>query len=138
MIFQQKVLKHQFILLGRLCYLYIKDIKDKPHTETSEQTVLKPSVGEIEEFESSIGPSNVEEEKRRWQTCVHRRSSEENAIEERVEEATTRLRKSTRQRKLNPRYANTILAEEFNAHEPSTYCEASQHNEWREAMEEEV
>ena len=38
----------------------------------------------------------------------------------------------------NPEYANAAITEDDNIQEPSTYEEASQREEWRKAMEEEI
>ena len=38
----------------------------------------------------------------------------------------------------NPEYANVAITEDDNIQEPSTYEEASQREEWRKAMEEEI
>ena len=41
-------------------------------------------------------------------------------------------------RKPNPEYANAAVTEDDNIQQPSTYEEASQREEWRKAMEEEI
>ena len=42
------------------------------------------------------------------------------------------------EQKPNPEYANVAVIEDGNIQEPSTYEEASQREEWRKAMEEEI
>lgn len=59
-------------------------------------------------------------------------------LEEQTDETQPQLRRSTRQRKPNPKYENAALAEENRVIELSTYAEASQSVEWQKAMEEEI
>ena len=72
----------------------------------------------------------------------YKKSSAELKLQERLEEQTDetqpQLRRSTRQRKPNPKYENAALAEENRVIELSTYEEASQSVEWQKAMEEEI
>lgn len=58
---------------------------------------------------------------------------EPNAIE-----TQTSLKKSTRIRKSNPKYANTVIVEEADAKEPETFEEAVQNPRWIKALEEEI
>lgn len=48
------------------------------------------------------------------------------------------LKRSTRIRKLNPKYANAAIIEEEDVREPETIEEASLSSEWNKAMEEEI
>lgn len=54
--------------------------------------------------------------------------------EEEERDQSPMLRRSTRRSKPNPKYANATLVEDVK--EPSTYEEASERKEWRQAMEE--
>lgn len=56
--------------------------------------------------------------------------------EEEERDQSPMLRRSTRRSKPNPKYANATLVEDVK--EPSTYEEASERKEWRQAMEEEI
>ncbi|KAJ4715914.1 Retrovirus-related Pol polyprotein from transposon TNT 1-94 [Melia azedarach] len=78
-----------------------------------------------------------------WQSGVYQRISEEERLSqlEDVEEETSpqpSVRRSTRQRKPNPKYANAVLEEDISVKEPETFEEAVQHKEWRNTMEEEI
>ncbi|PHU15584.1 hypothetical protein BC332_16789 [Capsicum chinense] len=53
-------------------------------------------------------------------------------------ETPTQLKKSTRFRKPNPKYANTAIVEEKGANEPEMFEEASQDQKWSKAMKEEM
>ena len=77
-----------------------------------------------EEAESNSPKSP--KEKSPWQTIVQHKTSEDHPsqIEDIGEETTTQLRISAKERKQSPRYANTIIAEEDNVKEPSTFEEA--------------
>ena len=72
-----------------------------------------------------------------WQTGVYQQSNEEGGPSE-TEESTPQpqLRRSTRTRRPNPKYANAAIIEE--ATEPETFEEASQSSEWMTAMKEEI
>lgn len=70
-----------------------------------------------------------------WKNGMHRKSS----IEElREEDVGPQLRRSSRQRRPNPKYANVVLTEENNLREPVKFEEAFQNAKWRKAMEEEI
>jgi len=71
-----------------------------------------------------------------WQTGVYQQLSNED--ESGRPEARTPLRRSTRIRKPNPKYANAAIVEEADAKEPETFEEAFQHPKWIKAMEEEM
>ncbi|KAL5563740.1 hypothetical protein UlMin_033487, partial [Ulmus minor] len=72
-----------------------------------------------------------------WQTGVYQQPNEEGGPSE-TEESTpqSQLRRSTRIRRPNPKYANAAIIEE--ATEPETFEEASQSSEWMTAMKEEI
>lgn len=72
-----------------------------------------------------------------WQTGVYQHPNEEGGPSE-TEESTpqSQLRRSTRTRRPNLRYANAAIIEE--ATEPETFEEASQSSEWMTAMKEEI
>lgn len=70
-----------------------------------------------------------------WHTGVHQTTPEEirPSQQEEVEVRTSpqpQLRKSTRQRKPNPKYANVAVEKDDSIKEPETFEEAIQHNEW--------
>ncbi|KAM2723556.1 hypothetical protein EV1_026500 [Malus domestica] len=72
-----------------------------------------------------------------WQTGVYQQPNEEGEPSE-TEESTpqSQLRRSTRARRPNPKYANAAIIEEST--EPETFEEASQSSEWMTAMKEEI
>ncbi|KAL6311801.1 hypothetical protein AAG906_020910 [Vitis piasezkii] len=71
-----------------------------------------------------------------WQTGVHGQPSEEGEPSE--TEAPIPLRRSTRTKKPNPKYANVAIVEDANAKEPETFAEAFQNPDWSKAMKEEI
>ena len=71
-----------------------------------------------------------------WQTGVYQELSNEDEPD--GPEARTPLRRSTRIRKPNPKYANAAIVEEADAKELETFEEAFQHPKWIKAMEEEM
>jgi len=71
-----------------------------------------------------------------WQIGVYQQLSNEDKPD--GPEARTPLRRSTRIRKSNPKYANAAIVEEANAKEPETFQEAFQHPKWIKAMKEEM
>lgn len=71
-----------------------------------------------------------------WRTGVYQRPSDEGESSEAV--APTQLRRSTRTKKPNLKYANAAIVEEANAKEPETFEEAFQNLKWTKAMEEEI
>ena len=68
---------------------------------------------------------------------MHQRAADD-ASDIQPEEVSPQPRRSTRARKLNPKYANATVAEEEKFREPDTYEEASQNIKWIEAMKEEI
>lgn len=72
-----------------------------------------------------------------WRTGIHETPEEVQAIqpEEHVEPSQGQLRRSTRDRRPNPKYIEASYAE---IKEPTTFEEASKSLEWRKAMEEEI
>ncbi|KAM1906652.1 hypothetical protein ACFX14_026396 [Malus domestica] len=72
-----------------------------------------------------------------WQTGVYQQPNEEGGPSE-TEESTpqSQLRRSTRTRRPNPKYANAAIIEK--ATEPETFEEASQSSKWMTAMKEEI
>ncbi|XP_058071224.1 uncharacterized mitochondrial protein AtMg00820-like [Magnolia sinica] len=74
-----------------------------------------------------------------WQTRVHQSSSEELCpSQHEVTVDNPPLRRTTRQRKPNPRYVDAALAEEETVKEPMTFEEASRDIECQKAMKEEI
>ncbi|GJX59599.1 PLAC8 family protein [Tanacetum coccineum] len=69
-----------------------------------------------------------------WHTGVYQRHEEDDPNQPQVENA---LRRSTRTRKPNPKYANVAIVE-TDRKEPDTFEEAFQNTEWRKAMEEKL
>ena len=74
-----------------------------------------------------------------WQTGVYQQPNKEGGPTE-TEESTpqSQLRRSTRTRRPNPKYANAAIVEEATIIEPETFEEASQSSEWMAAMKEEI
>ncbi|KAL4355035.1 hypothetical protein GQ457_06G000650 [Hibiscus cannabinus] len=83
--------------------------------------------------------SSTSKYKSPWKTGIHRSTSEElRSSQIKVDEPIQELRRSTRHRQPNPRYANTTLVNESIPIEPSNYEEATRNSEWKKAMEEEI
>lgn len=110
---------------------------------------LQEKLQEQEETESTQpteeGISSPERSKAKspWQTGVRQSPQERESLSKRIEDEeeeegdqSPMLRRSTRRSKPNPKYANAALVEDVK--EPSTYEEASERKEWRQAMEEEI
>jgi hypothetical protein len=123
----------------------LKEIKKKMPESMEEQSRKDQSkvIEEIQFFEDEGEQESSEITQNPWQTGVHHRTPEEDRprLEEVIEEEESlepQLRRLIRQRKTNPRYANAALTEDDNIKEPSTYEEASQSEDWRKAMEEEI
>ncbi|CAN1187372.1 Retrovirus-related Pol polyprotein from transposon TNT 1-94 [Linum perenne] len=86
----------------------------------------------------------VAKEKSPWRTTVSQEVREEQRPSQ-LEESETQeaedlpeLRRSRRQRRANPKYANAALIEEAIINEPNTFEEASLKKEWLKAMKEEI
>ncbi|KAE8679378.1 hypothetical protein F3Y22_tig00111402pilonHSYRG01323 [Hibiscus syriacus] len=72
-----------------------------------------------------------------WQTGVYQQPNEEDGPSETEESIPqSQLRRSTRIRRPNPKYANAAIIEE--ATEPETFEEASKSSQWMTAMKEEI
>ncbi|KAE8704478.1 hypothetical protein F3Y22_tig00110450pilonHSYRG00264 [Hibiscus syriacus] len=72
-----------------------------------------------------------------WQTGVYQQPNEEGGPSETEESIPqSQLRRSTRIRRPNPKYANAAIIEE--ATEPETFEEASKSSEWMTSMKEEI
>ncbi|KAE8676439.1 hypothetical protein F3Y22_tig00111614pilonHSYRG00169 [Hibiscus syriacus] len=72
-----------------------------------------------------------------WQTGVYQQPNEKGGPSETEESIPqSQLRRSTRIRRPNPKYANAAIIEE--ATEPETFEEASKSSEWMTAMKEEI
>ncbi|KAE8669333.1 hypothetical protein F3Y22_tig00112249pilonHSYRG00290 [Hibiscus syriacus] len=72
-----------------------------------------------------------------WQTSVYQQPNEEGGPSETEESIPqSQLRRSTRIRRPNPKYANAAIIEE--ATEPEMFEEASKSSEWMTAMKEEI
>jgi Integrase core domain len=117
-----------------------KQMEVQPKVEKEQP--IQEEVIEVEPVSDQARVRSPDKEKSPWQTGVHTRSSEEekaSELEELEEEVPQlQLRTSTRIRKPNPKYANAALVEDNGAKEPSTYEEAAQSKEWRDAIEEEI
>ena len=75
------------------------------------------AIEEIQFFEDEGEPKSSEITQNPWQTGVHHRTPGEDRlrpeeVQEGEESLEPQLRRSTRQRKTNPRYANAILTED--------------------------
>ncbi|KAK9185737.1 hypothetical protein WN943_026096 [Citrus x changshan-huyou] len=71
-----------------------------------------------------------------WQSGVYQQPDEEGVPSE--TEESTPLRRSTRTRRPNPKYANAAIVEEATGIEPETFEEASQSSKWMTAMKDEI
>ena len=116
-----------------------KEFEEKLQQKMGEQTpqILSSS----HEAEDSYDDDNIEQEvtQNPWQTGVYYQPDEEGGpIETEVSTPQSQLRRSTRIRKPNPKYANAAIEEEASVKEPDTFEEASQNSEWIKAMEEEI
>jgi len=79
--------------------------------------------------------ANITERQRSLEFIKNSEGETPRQIED-IDKLIIQLRRSTRERKLNPRYANAAVMEDIK--EPSTFDEAYQNDEWRKAMEEEI
>ncbi|KAK3008221.1 hypothetical protein RJ639_015039 [Escallonia herrerae] len=91
----------------------------------------------LNEADGIVDEGNAEEDMAQnpWQTSVYQQPSEEgdsSGVE------TPLLRRSTRTRKPNPKYANVAIIEKTDEKVPGTYEEASQNPKWIKAMEDEI
>ena len=88
---------------------------------------------------SSTSQSNVRSKSRSpWRIGVHETPDEVETSQledQQIEPSQPQLRRSTRERRQNPKYINDAYAE---VKEPTTFEEASKSPEWRKAMEEEI
>ncbi|KAG6498334.1 hypothetical protein ZIOFF_046246 [Zingiber officinale] len=113
-----------------------KDLEDKVQQKMREHIVQLQSGSD-----ESGGPNDNDEEQRvtqsPWQTGIYQHPNEEERPNE-MEELTpqSQLRRSTRTRRPNPKYANAAIVEE--AVEPETFEKASQSSEWMTAMKQEI
>ncbi|KAG6489183.1 hypothetical protein ZIOFF_050443 [Zingiber officinale] len=113
-----------------------KDLEDKVQQKMREHIVQLQSGSD-----ESGGPNDNDAEQRvaqsPWQTGIYQHPNEEERPNE-VEELTpqSQLRRSTRTRRPNPKYANAAIVEE--AVEPETFEKASQSSEWMTAMKQEI
>ena len=107
-----------------------KEIEDNLQMKMGEQIVELPSTPETDEEQSEEG--NEETTQSPWQTGVHQREEDD------ANNGQPELRRSTRPRKPNPKYANAAVAEEEKFKEPESYEEAYQNTKWLEAMKEEI
>ncbi|KAG6473290.1 hypothetical protein ZIOFF_067204 [Zingiber officinale] len=113
-----------------------KDLEDKVKQKMREHIVQLQSGSD-----ESGGPNDNDAEQRvaqsPWQTDIYQHPNEEERPNE-VEELTpqSQLRRSTRTRRPNPKYANAVIVEE--AVEPETFEKASQSSEWMTAMKQEI
>ena len=85
----------------------------KVEEQISEECQI-PKIEEVQD-EGEIEPTQSP-----WQTGVHQKAPEEIRHQQDEEETSPYLRRSSRQRKQNPKYANAALAEEANPRERTT------------------
>jgi len=92
----------------------------------------------LDEAKDVDNKDNIEEgvAKSPWQNRIYQQASNEDEFS--GLEARTALRRSTRIRKPNLKYANAAVVEEADAKEPKTFEETFQHPKWIKAIEEEM
>ncbi|GKV38633.1 hypothetical protein SLEP1_g46522 [Rubroshorea leprosula] len=115
-----------------------KELEEKVQEKFGEDTCRLLDTQEIVEKEKEIAPERTVSP---WQTGVREPMTEETRqgeVEEAEQQPEQQLRRSTRERKPNPKYANIALIEASPVTEPENYEEAAQSIEWRKAMEEEI
>nr|CAD1829770.1 unnamed protein product [Ananas comosus var. bracteatus] len=148
-----------------LCYTSRNVVFDEASSWWSSQEVILPDSEEIEikvqeklggqvqeeektaseqeeSGQSSMEPTSDEQQLQKspepWRTGVHYQTPEEDRPSQ-LEDVGTQLRRSSRQRKPNPKYANAALAEEEETpKEPASYEEEVTSKEWRNTMDEEI
>ncbi|GKV08051.1 hypothetical protein SLEP1_g19738 [Rubroshorea leprosula] len=115
-----------------------KELEEKVQEKFGEDTCRLLDTKEVVEKEKEIAPERTVSP---WQTGVREPMIEETRqgeVEEAEQQPEQQLRRSTRERKPNPKYANIALIEASPVIEPENYEEAAQSIEWRKAMEEEI
>ena len=100
-------------------------------------TKVRPSPEATDESDEENGAEQGEIENP-WQRGVYQRPVEDTEPVQEGEGSQPQLRRSTRIRKPNPKYANAAVAEVEIPKEPETFDEASQSPKWFKAMEEEI
>ncbi|KAL0451639.1 UNVERIFIED_CONTAM: Retrovirus-related Pol polyprotein from transposon TNT 1-94 [Sesamum latifolium] len=108
-----------------------------PNSGVLEETLEDSQIKLISEIEATNGDQDVKEgvAQNPWQTVYQRQEEESEPIEAVV---VTPLRRSTRTRKPNPKYANAAIVEEKEPQESKIFEEAFWSTEWRKVMEEEL
>ena len=107
-----------------------------PYSNEVEQLHEKCEEQSIEIQQSSKPVTQSQLQERPWQTGVYQKINDENQPAVEMPESPIQLRRSTREKKKNPKYANVAVVEE--EREPTSFEEASQKTEWIKAMEEEI
>ncbi|KAE8672542.1 tir-nbs resistance protein [Hibiscus syriacus] len=113
-----------------------REFGDKLQQKMVEHAVqLQTSSDELEDLNGDDVEQRVTQNP--WQTGVYQQPNEEGGPSETEESIPqSQLRRSTRIRRPNPKYANAGIIEE--ATEPETFEEASKSSEWMTAMKEEI
>ncbi|KAH0721579.1 hypothetical protein KY285_005164 [Solanum tuberosum] len=104
-----------------------KDVLDSSHIQLS-----------LDGVESEANEDNIDEDvtQNLWQTGMYQQPGEESELI--GANSPPSLRRSTRIRKKNPKFANATIVEDENEKEPETFEEAFQNPKWIRAMEEEI
>ncbi|KAL3506316.1 hypothetical protein ACH5RR_031698 [Cinchona calisaya] len=122
-------------------------MEEKLLAGSDDQLITKDEVRQEEiEFlptQDVVRVDSLEKNRSSWRTGVRTRISEDKRSSqyEKIEvgdSSTKQLRRSTRQRKPNLRYANAALTKDNGVVELSTYQETTQSTEWKKAMEKET
>ncbi|GMI77806.1 hypothetical protein HRI_001449800 [Hibiscus trionum] len=140
-------------VFGCVCYVFVPDHQRSKFDKKAIRCIFvgyddarKEKVSEDNKEGEAPAPdpskerdSSTSKDKSPWKTGVHQFTSKElrpSQIE--ADEPVQEIRRSTRQRQPNPRYANAALVDESIPIEPANYEEAARSPKWKKAMEEEI
>jgi transposase InsO family protein len=118
----------------------------QPNSEDLEAQFEDRASGRAQEDVETLMPTmekgqspNVAKAKSPWKTGVLEEIEGTTPdLQEEVEEMPPPIRRSSRPRHPNPKYANAAVGEENSVEEPTNYEEAAKNIKWRDAMEEEM
>nr|CAD1827237.1 unnamed protein product [Ananas comosus var. bracteatus] len=112
--------------------------KLEEQVQEEEKTVSEQEESGQPSTESTSEEQQLQKSPEPWRTGVHYQTPEEDRPSQ-LEDIGTQLRRSSRQRKPNPKYANAALAEEEETpKEPVSYEEEVTSKEWRNTMDGEI